>query len=41
LDISVAEVKPIVEPDGVGNDIWWEPVSFVCVHGPILAVIAD
>ncbi len=36
--ISVAETVPIVEPDGVGNDIGWESVPFVGIHGPILAI---
>jgi len=36
LDVSVTEIEAIVEPDSVGNDIWWESVAFVCVHSPIL-----
>ena len=30
----------IVEPDGVADDIWWESVAFVGVHGPSLAISA-
>ena len=35
--ISVAEIEPIVEPDGIRNDVKWEPVAFICVHPPILS----
>jgi hypothetical protein len=37
LDISVAQAEPVVEPDGVGNDIGRESVSFVSIHPPIPA----
>jgi hypothetical protein len=40
FDISVAEIEAIVEPDRIGNDIWRKPMSFVCVHPPILAISA-
>ena len=40
LDISMAEVKAIVEPDGVGNDIRRESVSFIGIHVPILPISA-
>jgi hypothetical protein len=33
----MAEVESIVEPDSVGNDVWWKSVSLVSIHGPILA----
>jgi hypothetical protein len=36
LDISVAEVESVVQPDCVTDDIWWEPVSFICIHWQIL-----
>jgi hypothetical protein len=32
FDIAMAEVESIVEPHGVGNDVRWESVSFICVH---------
>ena len=38
--ISMAEIKSVVEPDGVGNDFWWGSVAFICAHGPILAISA-
>jgi hypothetical protein len=34
--ISMAEIESIVEPDGIGNDIWRESVTFVCVHHRII-----
>jgi hypothetical protein len=40
LDISVAELKPVVHPDCIGNDIWREAVSFICAHVPILTILA-
>jgi len=33
----MAEVESIVEPDSVGNDVWWKSVSLVSIHAPILA----
>ena len=36
--IAMAEVESVVEPDGVGNDIWRESVAFVSIHPPILAI---
>ncbi len=41
FNISVTEVESVVEPDGVGNDIWWESVTFVCVHPRILSISAS
>ena len=38
FNISVAEIESIVEPDGVGNDIGRESVSFVGIHWPILSI---
>ena len=40
FDISVAEIESVVEPDGIGNDIWREAVAFVCVHRPIVSIMA-
>jgi len=38
FDISVAEVEAVAEPDGVGNNVRWGTVSFVCIHPPILSI---
>ena len=40
LDISMAEIESIVEPDGVRNDIWGESVSLISIHEPSLAILA-
>jgi hypothetical protein len=40
FDISMAQVEPIVEPDGVGDDIRRESVALVSIHGPILSISA-
>ena len=40
LDISMAEIESIVEPDGVADDIGRESVSFICVHPPSLPISA-
>jgi hypothetical protein len=40
LDISMVQVETIIKPDGIANDVWREPVTFVCIHGPILAMRA-
>ncbi len=40
LDIAVAQVEAIVQPNSVGDDAWRESVAFVCVHPPILANMA-
>jgi len=37
LDIPVAEIESVVEPNGVGNDIWRESVAFIGVHMPMLS----
>ena len=37
LDISMAEIESVVEPDGVGNDMGSESVALVYIHGPILS----
>ena len=41
FDISVAEIEAIVEPDGIADDIGGEPVSFIGIHAPILAISAS
>ena len=41
FDVSVTQVKAIVEPDGVGNDIRWESVAFIYIHWPILPISAS
>jgi hypothetical protein len=38
FDIAVTQVEPVVQPDCVGNDIGWESVALVCIHGKILAI---
>ena len=40
FNVSVAQVEAIVEPDSIGNDIWWESVSFIDSHQPILPISA-
>ena len=37
----MAEIEAIIEPDGVGDDIWREAVTFVCFHPPILPISAS
>jgi hypothetical protein len=39
LNIAMAQVEFVVEPDRVRNDIWWESVSFIGIHPPILAIM--
>lgn len=34
--ISMAQIKTIVQPNGVGNDVGRESVALVGIHGPIL-----
>jgi hypothetical protein len=41
VDRPVAEVESIVETNCIADDIWRESVAFVCIHGPILTVMAD
>ena len=38
FDIAVTEIESVVEPDGVADDVGWESVAFVGIHGPILAI---
>jgi hypothetical protein len=35
--ISVTEIKSVIEPDGVGNDVRWESVALVCIHHRIIS----
>jgi len=37
VDITVTQVESIVEPDGVGDDVWGEAVSFIGVHPEIVS----
>jgi hypothetical protein len=34
FNIAMAEVKSVVQPDGVRNDIGWESMAFVGIHSP-------
>ena len=36
FDIAVAEAESVVKPDRVTDDIWWKPVTFVCIHYRII-----
>ena len=36
--IAVTEVETEVEPDGIRNDIWREPVAFMGIHPPIVPI---
>ena len=36
----MAEVESVVEPDGIGNDIWRESVAFIDAHGTSLSIWA-
>ena len=38
FNIAMAEVEAIVEPDGVGEDIWRDSVTFIGIHLPILSI---
>jgi len=37
LDTAVAQIEAVVEPDGIGNDLRWESMALVGIHGQILA----
>jgi hypothetical protein len=37
--IGVTEIESIVEPNRVADDVRWESVTLVCIHGPILSVV--
>jgi hypothetical protein len=38
LDIAVAEIEAIVEPDGITDDFRRESMAFISIHSPILAI---
>ena len=38
LDVSVAQVKAIVEPDSIRNNFWREAMAFICIHWPTLPI---
>jgi hypothetical protein len=38
FDITVTEIKSIVEPDCVTDNFWWEPVAYVSIHASILSI---
>jgi hypothetical protein len=40
FDVSMAEIKSIVEPDGITDDIWGESMTLVYIHPPILSILA-
>ena len=37
FDIPGTEVESVVQPDGVADDVWWEPVTLVCIHHRIVS----
>ena len=37
-NITVTEIKSIVEPDRVEKNIWRESVAFLCIHPPVLPI---
>jgi hypothetical protein len=41
FDIAVAQIETIVEPNSVGNALWWKSAAFVGVHAPILVQLTD
>lgn len=34
FNMPVAKIEPLVKPIGIADDIWWESVPFVGIHGP-------
>jgi hypothetical protein len=40
LNISVTEIKSVVEPDGITDYVWRKAMTFVCAHGLILSIWA-
>ena len=38
FNIAMAEIKAIIQPDDIGNDIWRESLAFVGIHEPILPI---
>ena len=41
FDITVAQVEFEIQPDSIADDIGWESVTFVCIHGLILVIEAS
>jgi hypothetical protein len=41
INIAMAAIEAIVEPDCVRNDVWWKAMAFVCFHRPILTSLAN
>ena len=41
FNIPMAQIEPVVEPDGVGNYIWRESVAHINIHQPILSTWAS
>ena len=40
FNIPMAEVEFVVEPDCVTDDVGWESMTPIGIHGPILAISA-
>jgi hypothetical protein len=40
FNIPVSQIEPIVERDGVADDIWRKSVTCICIHWPILSIPA-
>ena len=41
FDIAMAQVESVIKPNGTTDDIGWEPVTFVNIHEPILAIFGS
>jgi hypothetical protein len=37
---AMTEIRSIVEPDSIGNNIWWKAVALVCIHWKIIPTLA-
>jgi len=37
FDIAMAEIEPVVEPDGITDDVGWKSVALIGIHQLILA----
>ena len=35
LDVSEAQAEPVVQPDGMADDLGWEPVAAVAGYAPV------
>jgi hypothetical protein len=40
FNILVSRTEAIVEPDGIGNDIWRKSVASIGIQLPILSILA-